>query len=109
MPLFDNENEANVWDAAEDAEECAILLGERFNMPHDALLHDPAALVEVCARWHIRGDGDVEAMTWLTELVSWQHVSSDQVARRAAVILERELMPPVEALALSSRIPTLPA
>lgn len=93
----------------EDAEECAILFGERYNMRTSSLLDVPSALVVATARWHIRGDHDVEALCWLATLCDWQGRDSDQVARAAAKMIEGELLPLVDAFCTSDRIRTLPA
>ena len=87
--------------------ECAQRLGNCFNMDADELLFEPLALVHATARWHIRGDHDVEALCWLSELVAWQQRDSDMIARAAAVMIEGELLPMVEAFCTSSALRTL--
>lgn len=89
--------------------ECAQRFGASFALDADELLFEPLALVEATVRWHIRGDADVEALSWLSELVAWQERDSDMIARAAAVVLEKELLPIVDAFCSSSALPTLPA
>jgi hypothetical protein len=84
-----------------DAGECALYLGERFNLPARELLEDPLTLIEAFARWQIRGDEDAEAMTWLRELVDWQRVDVPKFSRAVAHIVEAEMLPCIEALACS--------